>query len=341
MYDRLNRIIRTSNSFDNNCFDYTYESAENLFLPQYGMKADTNPFRYCGEYQDLCSGLIYLRNRYYDSIIGRFITEDPTKSGINWYVYSNNNPVNYIDPLGLDAIIITNENAVNLGFTSAGHTSAIYQNIDGDWFYTYWGNKVAAVIRIPNTYVKEWRRSGDVKGDSMNSMSDFNNALNKFLSANGFENITSNYTDATYIVGDFTASLDAAYADVNEAAADNFLGIAKGLTLLNDGSLVFRGTNNAYGLLNANCFDKTYTSLSKGTLADGTNVGSYMRTLGFKGGLIPNNAISKFSETFMNSSFTYNGAYSSLSNYASLYTQNSPYAQKKSKAMYANAVIGI
>lgn len=85
--------------------------------------------------------------------------------------------------------------------------------------------------------------------------------------------------------------------------------------------------------------DKTYASLSKGTLANGTNVGSYMRELGFKGELIPNNAISKFSEVFMNNSFTYKGVYSSLSNYASLYAQNSPWAQKTSKAAYANAVI--
>ena len=93
-------------------------------------------------------------------------------------------------------------------------------------------------------------------------------------------------------------------------------------------------------MFNANCFDKTYASLSKGTLANGTNVGSYIRTLGFKGGFIPNWAISKFSEVFMNSSFTYNGAYSGLSNYASLYAQNSPWAQKESKVAYANAVVG-
>ena len=33
-----------------------------------------DPFGYCGEYYDYESGLIYLRNRYYDSSIGRFIT---------------------------------------------------------------------------------------------------------------------------------------------------------------------------------------------------------------------------------------------------------------------------
>ena len=59
---------------------------------------------YCGEYYDAESGFIYLRNRYYDPSIGRFITEDPAQSGTNWYVYANNNPLIYIDPWGLYAV---------------------------------------------------------------------------------------------------------------------------------------------------------------------------------------------------------------------------------------------
>ena len=60
-----------------------------------------NPFRYCGEYYDQETGFIYLRNRYYDNSTGRFITEDPIKDGLNWYVYCGNNPIRYIDPFGL------------------------------------------------------------------------------------------------------------------------------------------------------------------------------------------------------------------------------------------------
>jgi len=59
-------------------------------------------FRYCGEYFDEETGLIYLRNRYYDPSIGRFITEDPIKDGFNWYTYCGNNPVNRWDPWGLE-----------------------------------------------------------------------------------------------------------------------------------------------------------------------------------------------------------------------------------------------
>jgi len=75
---------------------YTYDSFGNHI----DNTSITTPFGYAGEYQDLCSGLIYLRNRYYDPSIGRFITEDPARDGLNWYVYCRNNPIKYIDPTG-------------------------------------------------------------------------------------------------------------------------------------------------------------------------------------------------------------------------------------------------
>ncbi len=61
----------------------------------------TNPICYSGEYYDEESGMIYLRGRYYSSEIRRFISEDPAKDGLNWYAYCGNNPVMYVDPLGL------------------------------------------------------------------------------------------------------------------------------------------------------------------------------------------------------------------------------------------------
>jgi len=63
--------------------DYTYDP---FGVPRNDV-VDTNPFRHCGEYADVESGYIYLRNRYYDAGTGRFITEDPIKDGLNWYVY--------------------------------------------------------------------------------------------------------------------------------------------------------------------------------------------------------------------------------------------------------------
>ena len=288
--------------------------------------AADNPYRYCGEYFDEETGFIYLRNRYYDPKIGRFTSEDPAKSGINWYVYCENNPLKFVDPWGLDAIIITNSNSVGIeGVATAGHTSAIYQNANGSWYYTYWGNNAAAVIYIPDEY--------------MNSLEHFNEGLNNILNHYGYSDITSNYTHATYIVGDFTASLQAAYDDVDSAHHNQF---SEGQHYFDEtnGNFVYQGQNSPYNVLYNNCFDRTYASLSKGTLADGTNVGNYMKDLGFKGGMIPNNAIPKFNEVFVSDSFTYWNTYASLLNYANLYDQNSPWAQKWKKANYAKSVTG-
>ena len=69
-----------------------------------------SPFRYCGEYFDAETGLLYLRNRYYNPTSGRFITEDPARDGLNWYAYCRNNPVNAIDPSGLRTYFINGIN---------------------------------------------------------------------------------------------------------------------------------------------------------------------------------------------------------------------------------------
>ena len=87
-----------SNGWYNN--RYAYDAFGN-----YSEETDSpkkNPFRYSGEYTDDETGLIYLRNRYYDPAIGRFITEDPAKDGLNWYAYCGNNPINFTDSWGLD-----------------------------------------------------------------------------------------------------------------------------------------------------------------------------------------------------------------------------------------------
>ena len=62
-----------------------------------------NPIRYAGEYLDDESGMIYLRARYYQPEVGRFVSEDPVKDGMNWYEYCYSNPTNLFDPSGLGA----------------------------------------------------------------------------------------------------------------------------------------------------------------------------------------------------------------------------------------------
>ena len=62
-------------------------------------------YKFTGKEQD-ATGLYYFGARYYDSMIGRFITRDPIKGNymypqtLNPYVYCLNNPLKYIDPNG-------------------------------------------------------------------------------------------------------------------------------------------------------------------------------------------------------------------------------------------------
>ena len=82
--------------------EYFYDAFGNK---QTDTDTSTNPFEYCGEYFDDETGLIYLRNRYYDPTNGRFVTEDPVRDGENWYVYAGNNPVMFVDLDGLRSVI--------------------------------------------------------------------------------------------------------------------------------------------------------------------------------------------------------------------------------------------
>ena len=62
-----------------------------------------NPIRFQGQYYDQETGLHYNRHRYYDPQTGQFIGKDPVgyAGGLNLYRYADN-PVGWIDPLGLD-----------------------------------------------------------------------------------------------------------------------------------------------------------------------------------------------------------------------------------------------
>jgi len=63
------------------------------------------PYTYTGREFDYDTGLYYYRARYYDPKAGRFMTKDPLSfegGDTNLYNYVLNNPVNYIDPEGLE-----------------------------------------------------------------------------------------------------------------------------------------------------------------------------------------------------------------------------------------------
>ena len=135
-----------------------------------------DPFGYCGEYLDSESNLIYLRNRYYNSTTGRFITEDPVKDGLNWYAYAGNNPIMFVDSLGLARHVDENGN------------STIQANLDWDRDGFLDTEADRARFDANNNRISDWIEAGYSNIDDWNS--------------NKEKNILSNFTHVQQSYGD-------------------------------------------------------------------------------------------------------------------------------------------
>ena len=103
-----NDVIALIDDTGETVVEYKYNSWGKI-LSITGSKASTigktNPFRYRGYYYDEETGMYYLKNRYYDPEIRRFISADSYISGFNStmcnvFCYCGNNPVSNSDPEG-------------------------------------------------------------------------------------------------------------------------------------------------------------------------------------------------------------------------------------------------
>ena len=119
---------------------------------------DNNLFRYCGEYYDKETEEIYLRARYYQPEMGRFLTrdtytgEEDEPESLHLYAYCENDGVNMVDPNG--------NNAFALWSTGAGGLCAIDGPAPvGDIIYVM-GLAISGIITVtsadnkPQTVVK-------------------------------------------------------------------------------------------------------------------------------------------------------------------------------------------
>lgn len=114
--DVQGNIIAILDSTGDVVVEYTYDAWGNHIVTPteeaYTELSQLNPFRYRGYYYDTETGLYFLKTRYYDPEVGRFITIDDlsyldpdTINGLNLYAYCGNNPVMNVDPSGTFAIL--------------------------------------------------------------------------------------------------------------------------------------------------------------------------------------------------------------------------------------------
>lgn len=101
LYDGLGSTTGLTDGSGNNPVSYSYD-VFGAIRSQTG--TSVNYWLFTGEQRDSSEALYYLRARYYDPTIGRFLSQDPiaVQSGIpDRYSYVANNPVNQTDPSGL------------------------------------------------------------------------------------------------------------------------------------------------------------------------------------------------------------------------------------------------
>jgi len=99
--DGLGSITGLSDATGTMVQTYGYDAFGNV-TPTGGI---TKPFTFTGREYDAETSMYFYRARYYDPVMGRFVTKDPIgfAGGVNLYAYVQNNPINRIDPTGLSS----------------------------------------------------------------------------------------------------------------------------------------------------------------------------------------------------------------------------------------------
>jgi len=106
-FDGTGHTVALTNTSQQTVNTYAYDPYGKLMAET---ETIAQPFKYAGQVGIQAEGnnLYYMRARYYDANLGRFISEDPAGfvDGTNLYAYVGGNPVMGVDPLGTDTLYL-------------------------------------------------------------------------------------------------------------------------------------------------------------------------------------------------------------------------------------------
>jgi RHS repeat-associated protein len=105
LYDRVGSVIALTDAEGKVVCEYEYDVWGTVLKE---VETLHQPFRFIGRELDKDSGLYYLRRRYYDPSLGRYISQSPSPGNptnpqsLNKYSYALNNPVTLTDHSGIE-----------------------------------------------------------------------------------------------------------------------------------------------------------------------------------------------------------------------------------------------
>jgi RHS repeat-associated protein len=141
LYNGHKDVVQIVDSNGNLVNSYQYDEWGNILSRTEGI---ANSFKYAGEQHDDETGFYYLRARYYDPSVGRFINQDTYEGDItnplslNLYTYCHNSPLGCVDPSGhaaKDARYSQNQVDYLNNLVSASGNSWAQQQINEGRFY--------------------------------------------------------------------------------------------------------------------------------------------------------------------------------------------------------------
>lgn len=130
-------------------YEEYFPYGETAFIAGNEREIKLKDYRYTGKERDDVTGLYYFGYRYYAAWIGNWLSPDPIgpEDGLNLYQYVQNNPVNLVDPNGLQSSIrvpIERIPALPDGYEDReGGVLFVKNGEDGNWQPVLTGNELS------------------------------------------------------------------------------------------------------------------------------------------------------------------------------------------------------
>ena len=181
--------------------------------------SSSNHWLFTGEQRDSESNFYYLRARYYDPAIGRFLGRDPLGEG-NGYSYVSNNPVNLTDPSGLSASLWEYLGIAEPSFGIVPPTGSVEEFLA--WFdqYVDWLYNVffPAIGRVARNVISA---AGEFIGEALNAAIDLVQGV-----IDAIEKLPDALNDLIDFVDEVSEFIDTYWPCFNAALGITLLGLS-------------------------------------------------------------------------------------------------------------------